>query len=136
MISTGGHTYRTPITAGHSDSDSLLGPAFSMLSAPAGVQDDSSIALAAPTAGLAMPQGSPAMWLVGLVGVAVVLHFVHREAAKKADRPIAGIEAASGINIWNFVNWGIAVSLFQLTLKVGANRWAAGSTFASVANAI
>lgn len=133
-IDSGGRDYRTPISAGYADSDLLMGPAYSMIGAPSGTQDDAPLAM--PTATLSAPKGSPTMWLVGLVGLAVAMHFIHREARRKAGKPIGEIEDAIGINVWNLLNVTILASVGILTLKVGANKWAPGTTFASVATAI
>lgn len=136
MITTGGHVYRTPLSPGGGESDLLISPAFSSLSAPAGTQDDADISIPVPAANFDGPHLSPEGWLIGLVALAVVMHVIHRHSRKIAGVPIGRVEDALGINLWNFLNVTLLASLGILTLKVGANKFATGSTFASVANAI
>ena len=137
MISSGGQVYRTPISSpGYADSDLLLGPAFSVLSAPAGVQDDPQAAVVATPSASVLPQGNPTFWLVGLVGLAIVMHVIHRKARQRAGKVVGGIDEAVGINIWNLLNVTVLASVGILTAKVGINKWAAGSGAAQVVNAI
>lgn len=133
-MNTGSQDYAIGLTPGISASDYLTGPAFSVLNAPSGSTEGIA---ATPTATFNAPKGSPLFWLVGLLGLVIVVHLIHRVERRKAGKEVGGlIDDAVGINLWNFITTGLMASLFILTLKVGANKWFAGSTFASVATAI
>jgi hypothetical protein len=138
MPSTGAFDYPIGISPGGSASDLLMSPAFVTLSAPAGVSDGAAIenqAVSAP--GFSAPKGSPTFWALGLLGLVVAVHMVHRFARKREGRALGTFsEETIGMNLGNFFTVGLGAALFILTLKVGANKFAAGTTFAQVANAI
>lgn len=136
MPSNGYQDYPVQLSPGIGASDFMLGPAFSQLDAPAGAaQDGLGSAVAVPA--FQAPKASPMWWLLGLLGLVIAVHFIHRESRRRAGKEVVGsIDDAVGINLWNFLSTGIMSALFILTLKIGANKWAAGSTFAAVATAI
>lgn len=125
----GGNKYRLSTVPGYSDSDVLTSPATSTVSNPTAAPGDSAI-VGVPKAGAMLPKASAVWWLVGLLAVVILFHLIHREEKEGVDPNFMGISA------WNFLSTGLMASLFIITLKVGANKWFAGSTFAAVTTSI